>query len=178
MRYTFDLTEQDYLDFNMFTVKNYVFYQKKKKLFHIIFTILPFATGFAMWFFEKRKSLEIDFIVGFFVAVIPLTILFWIGFPRFFDALTLRNAKKILLKEGKNNILGERTISFEDDKICTITKFEENSIQYVAIINMKQSCNAAYLYISPAMAIILPFRVFTDETKKKEWFDFIHTKLK
>ena len=117
MRYTFDLTEQDYLDFNMFTVKNYVFYQKRKKLFNIIFTILPFATGFAVWFFEKRKSLEIDFIVGFFVAVIPLTILFWIGFPRFFDALTLRNAKKILLKEGKNNILGERTISFEDNKI-------------------------------------------------------------
>ena len=54
--------------------------------------------------------------------------------------------KKILLNDGKNNILGERTIFFEDDKICTKTKFEENSVQYVAITDMKQSCNAVYLY--------------------------------
>lgn len=81
-------------------------------------------------------------------------------FPRFFDALTLRNAKKILLKEGKNNILGERTISFEDDKICTKTKFEKNSVQYVVIIDMKQSCNAAYLY-KRLLALLILLLVYT-----------------
>ncbi len=57
---------------------------------------------------------------------IPLTVLFWLGSPKLFDALMLRNAKKILFKEGKNNILGERILFFAEDSIRTSTKWEEN----------------------------------------------------
>lgn len=69
--------------------------------------------------------------------------------------------KKILLNEGKNNILGEKTIFFEDDKICTKTKFEENSIQYVAIIDMKQSCIGVYLYkrLLALLILLLVYKV-------------------
>lgn len=177
MKYTFDLTEEDYLQFNMFTAKNYTFYQNQKKLFRILFTLLPFATGFGMWIFRGLQRPDIDFIVGYLVAVIPLSVLFWIGFPKFFDALTLRNAKRILFKEGKNNILGERILFFEEGSIRTSTKFEESSIQYGAITQMRQSDKAAYLYTAPTMALILPFRVFTDEESKQKCLAFIHTKL-
>lgn len=177
MKYTFDLTEEDYLQYNMFTMKNYAFYQNQKKLFRILFTILPFATGLGMWIFKGIQRPGVDFIVGFLAAAIPLAVLFWLGFPKFFDTLTLRNAKKFLFKEGKNNILGERSLFFEEDGIRTITKFEERSIQYGAITQMRQSEKAAYLYTAPAMAIILPFRVFTDEATKQKWLAFIHMKL-
>ena len=177
MKYTFDLTEEDYLQFNMFTMKNYVFYQNQKKLFRILFTILPFATGLGMWIFKGLQRPGVDFIVGCLAAAIPLSVLFWLGFPKFFDALMLRNAKRILFREGKNNIFGERILFFEEDGIRTITKFEESSIQYGAITQMKQLDKAVYLYKAPTMAIILPLRVFTDEESKQKWFAFIHTKL-
>ena len=177
VEYTFNLTEQDYLDFNTFTVKDYAFYKKQKKLLHIIFTMLPFATGLLMWFFRGRRNPGVDFIVGFLIAVIPLTVLIWFYFPKFFDMLTLKNAKKVLFKEGKNNVLGERTVFFEADKIRTVSRFEESSIQYGAITQVKQSENAVYLYTAPAMAIVIPLRVFADDARKKEWLDFINTKL-
>ena len=49
MKFTFDLTEQDYLDFNMFTVKNYQFYRRQRKLLCIILTLIPFGTGLIFW---------------------------------------------------------------------------------------------------------------------------------
>ena len=178
MKFTFDLTEQDYLDFNMFTVKNYQFYRRQRKLLRIILTLIPFGTGLIFWLLEGAERLGVDFIVGFLVAMIPLSILFWFGFPKFFDATMLRNAKKILFKEGKSNILGKRSLFLEEDKIRTVTEYEESSIQYGAITQIRQSEKAIYLYTAPVMAMILPFRVFADETEKRECINFINTRLR
>lgn len=178
MKFIFELTEQDYLDFNMFTVKNYKFYKTKIKLFRVIFTIVPIGTGLVCWLFDGIKRSRADFMVGLFVAMTLLSILFWLVFPKFFDILMLRNAKKILFKEGKNNILGERTLFFEEDKIQTLTEYEESSIHYGAITQIKQSEKAIYLYTAPAMAMILPIRVFADEVEKQEFINFINTRLR
>lgn len=95
-------------------------------MFRIIFTIVPIGTGLVYWFLDGAKRSRSDFVVGLFVAMTLLSILFWFVFPKFFDALTLKNAKKILFKEGKNNILGERILFFAEDSIRTSTKWEEN----------------------------------------------------
>ena len=34
-----------------------------------------------------------------------------------------------------------------------------------------------YLYTSPAMALILPLRIFANEAEKRAFFDFINAKL-
>ena len=175
MKFTFELTEQDYLDFNMFTVKNYKFYQKQLRLFRILFTMVPYGIVIVDYLLTGTRGT--DFMVGFLVAMIPLSVLFWFGFPKLYDALTLKNAKKILFKEGKNNIFGERSLFFENDKIRTVTKLEESSILYEAITQIKQSEQAIYLYTSPAMALILPCRVFANEAEKQACLDFINAKL-
>ena len=175
MRFTFNLTEQDWLDFNMFTVKNYEFYKRQKGVFRIVFTILPFAVGAVFWLLEGLK--RPDFIVGLLAAMIPLSLLFWFTFPRLYDALTLWNAKKILFKEGKSNILGSRTLFFEEDGIRTVTEYEESSLQYGAITKLQQSDKAVYLYTAPAMAVVLPLRVFEEEGNRQKWVDFIRARL-
>lgn len=178
MKFTFELTEQDYLEFNMFTMKNYKFYKTQIKLFRIIFTIVPIGTGLVHLLLDGAKSSRTDVIVSLFVAMTLLSILFWFVFPKFFDALTLRNAQKILFKEGKNNSLGEQTILFEKDKIQIVTEYEKSSIQYAAITQIKQSEKAIYLYTAPAMAMILPIRVFADEAEKQECINFINARLR
>lgn len=90
----------------------------------------------------------------------------------------MRNAKKILFKEGKSNILGKKSLFLEEDKIRTVTEYEESSIQYGAITQIRQSEKAIYLYTAPVMAMILPFRVFADETEKQECINFINTRLR
>ena len=75
MEYIFDLTEKDYLNFNMFTATNYVFYQKQKRYFCLIFTILPSVVYFSMKFFEGRNFPGPDVVFVFLVSIVPLTVL-------------------------------------------------------------------------------------------------------
>ena len=71
MEYIFDLTEKDYLNFNMFTATNYVFYQKQKRYFCLIFTILPSVVYFSMKFFEGRNFPGPDVVFVFLVSIVP-----------------------------------------------------------------------------------------------------------
>lgn len=177
MKFTFDLTEQDYLDFNMFTVRNYKLYKKQSLLLRIIFAIVPFATGLVMWLLKGAGKAGVDFNIGTLVAMIILSLLFWFMAPKLFDRMTLRNAKKILFREGNSNIPGERSVSFDAENIRTVTEYEESLMQYGAITEIKQSDNAIYIYISPAMAIILPFRAFSDEAEKQALLDFVSARM-
>ncbi len=38
MKFTFDLTERDYLDFNLFTMENHNIIKKQKKYLRLLFT--------------------------------------------------------------------------------------------------------------------------------------------
>ena len=74
MKFTFELTEQDYLDFNMFTVKNYKFYKTQMKLFRGIFTIIPIGTGLVNLLLKGEKRIEV--IVSLFIVMTLISILF------------------------------------------------------------------------------------------------------
>ena len=176
MKFTFELMEQDYLDFNMFTVKNYKFYKTQMKLFRGIFTIIPIGTGLVNLLLNGEKRIGV--IVALLIVMTLISILFWCGFPKFYDALMLRNAKKILFREGENRILGKRTLFFEEDRIQTVTEYEESCVKYAAITQIKQSDKAIYLYTAPAMAMILPIRVFADEAEKQECINFINARFR
>lgn len=174
MKFTFDLTEQDYLDFNMFVIKNYKMYQRQLLVFQIIFTIIPLAERL-YFFITKPENLKAN-VVMLFVMVI-LSVLFFKFFPKVFNALTLRRAKALLFKEGKNNILGERTIEFGEDKIYSKTIYTESFTDYKMITKTDFSNTAFYIFTLPAMAIIIPFRVFSSREEKDAFIVFLYSKL-
>ena len=75
MKFTFELTKQDYLDFNMFTVKNYKFYKTQMKLFRGIFTIIPIGTGLVNLLLKGEKRIGV--IVALLIVMTLISILFW-----------------------------------------------------------------------------------------------------
>ena len=141
MKFTFELTKQDYLDFNMFTVKNYKFYKTQMKLFRGIFTIIPIGTGLVNLLLNGEKRIGV--IVALLIVMTLISILFWCGFPKFYDALMLRNAKKILFREGENHVLGKRTLFFEEDKIQTVTALSGGAM--LAAIKLRFSNIKVYM---------------------------------
>lgn len=174
--FKFDLTEQDYLDFNMFTVRGYRFYKTQRFFARVLFALAPLG----VWLYEyiRTNGGEIPEFQPILLGIMAgLSVVFWAYLPKFYDFLILFNAKRILFKEGKRNILGERILTFEDDQIHMVTQFEDTSMKYGIIIGIKESDSGVYLYVSPEMGIIVPTRVFESEQEKSEFLQFIESRI-
>lgn len=175
MRFRFDFTEQDYLDFNMFAIESLRFYQRQKKVFHVVFTALPIATWLVLWLMEGRGSMNVEDKIALVVMGI-ISLLFYFYFPKFYYMLNFKNAKKILFKEGRSNLFGRTTIEFGEEKIVHITEYEESAIRYEKITKIMESDQAVYLFTAPTMALILPRRAFENRDEEAVFMDFIKRK--
>lgn len=176
MRFSFDFTKQDYLDFSMFAVGDLKFYRRQKKLFHIVFTVIPPGMWLVLWLMEGTGTIDfVDKCTLFVMGV--LSLLFYHYFPKLHDALILANTKKIIFKEGRSNIFGRTTIEFGEEKVLHITEYEESSMRYEKITKVMESDKAIYLFTAPSMAVILPLRVFESREEKEDFSYFIRGKI-
>ncbi|MDO4793152.1 MAG: YcxB family protein [Filifactor alocis] len=176
LRFSFDFTKQDYVDFSMFAIEGMKFYRRQKKLFHIVFTLIPPGMWLFFWLMEGRG--RIDFVDKCTLSVMGvLSFLFYRYFPKFYDALILANTKKIIFKEGRSNIFGRTTVEFGEDKLLHITEYEESSMRYEKITKVMESDKAIYLFTAPSMAVILPLRVFESREEKEAFAEFIGRKV-
>lgn len=131
------------------------------------------SLGLYFFIFDK-KEFQIKLIM--FITMVIISLLFFIFFSKLFEKICQRNVKKILFKEGKINILGQRNIIFDEEKIYIMMEYEENVIMYEKITEIKLSDEAVYLFTAPTIAIILPIRIFSDTKEKKELTDFLENK--
>ena len=177
MKFTFDLTERDYLDFNLFTMENHNIIKKQKKYLRLLFTAIPFLVFLVDWLLKGRFRPVFAEVVCF-IAIAIFSILIWFYFPKRYNKIIQKNAEKILFKEGRVNILGKRELFFEEKSIRYVTEYEEGVTKYEMITEMKEADTAIYLYTSPATAIMLPLRAFESEKEKKEFIHFIDTRIK
>lgn len=177
MEFSFHLREEDYLEFNMFTIRNYRFYKRQQKIFQILFALTPLTLGLLIWLVEDNMRLTLAdgisiLVMGF------LSWFFWNYGPKLYDQLIQINAKKILFREGKVNILGVKTLKFADDYIRQTGQYEETTIKYEMIMKVKEGKTAIYLYTAPAMAIIIPLGAFTGPDQKEDLVHWIETRCK
>lgn len=176
LRLSFDFTKQDYLDFSMFAIEDLKFYRRQKKIFHIVFTVVPTGVWLVFWLMEGTGT--IDFVDKCTLSVMGvLSLLFYRYFPKFYDALILANTKKIIFKEGRSNIFGRTTVEFGEERLLHITEYEESSMRYEKITKVMESDKAIYLFTAPSMAVILPLRVFESREEKEAFAEFIGRKV-
>lgn len=171
-KFTFELTEQDYLDFNMFWVKTSKYVRKQIRIFRILFALLPFLVLFLNLDTER---MDVFIITLVFFGVI--SILFFVYLPALHRAFTLMGLKRMLSGQRNNN-LGERTVMFEGNRMLHKTAYEDISMSYEKIVDLQQSDGAVYLFTAPAIALIIPFRVFATEEDKQRFIDFLKSKLR
>ncbi len=171
-KFTFELTQQDYLDFNMFWVKTSKYVQKQIRTFRILFALLPFLVLFL--------SLDTDRMDVFIITLVffsIISILLFVYLPALHRAFTLMGLKRMLAGQRNNN-LGERTVRFEENRILHKTAYEDISMSYEKIIDLQQSDGAVYLFTAPAIALIIPFRVFSTEEERQSFIDYLKLKLR
>lgn len=158
MKLTFDITRQDYLEFNKFH-----FFDTKLNR-----TIITGAsTVVILQLFLNREQFNWTATVISSIACILVYI--------FVINRSLNRTKNIPKKNG--TILGQKEIEFTDDKITYKTSNSEGSSDWSAIKVLKESSKAFYLYMDTNMAILVPKRVFNNTIEEAEFRNLINRKI-
>lgn len=168
MEIYYTLTEDDYMNFNLYHVRNSSTAKKALKMqrlmgpfLYLFFTILVYL----------YLDIPLPVLVIMFLA---LSSLWFFLYPRYFYNHILRSTKK-MIKEGTNDgLLGEHHMIVSDEGITDFSTNRETKVQWSGIQLFKEDDENLYLYNSSVSAYILPKR---DLKKTDVVRDYILSKI-
>lgn len=152
MELNYEITEKDYVDFNLFHAKNSKAIQKQitiqRLLVPVIYLLLAVIVSIAM---------DLPFLL-LFIPLLIVSIGWFFYYPAHFYRTVKRNAGK-MMKEGKNKgVLGEHTMIFTDEGLREISPKGEMTISWSGIEQFGEAPSGFYLYNSGMSALIIPKR--------------------
>ena len=152
MEIKYHLTEEDYINFNMFHIKNSKTAMRSLTIQRFIGPIIFIISSYVF-----SKIGDVSFL-GLFITFLILSILWVLFYPKYFYNHVIRHVKK-MIKEGKNDgLLGEHHMVMTEDGIVDSTANGETKVNWSGIQQAKENDDYFYLYNSSVSAYILPKR--------------------
>ena len=152
MEITYNLTEEDFLHFNMFHLKH-----SKSAIQSLNVQRFLTPVFFILMAFLLSKFGNIPFLELF--IVFSITSILWIIFyPWYFYNTVTRRMKK-MFKEGKNvGLLGEHVLSLNEEGLVESSANGQIKVNWSGITDFKEDEQYFYLYNSSVSAYIIPKR--------------------
>lgn len=164
MEIDYILSEEDYLHFNLFHIKNSRTTARaltiQRWIGPVIFVVFSFV------FANLDKDLPFPLILIIFLIV---SVLWYFLYPKYFFHYVKRQAKK-MINEGKNSgLLGRHRMTLTVEGIIDATATGETKVRWSGIQEFKEDTEYLYLYNSSVSAYILPKRDLLDRNKVKKF---------
>jgi hypothetical protein len=167
MELEYELTEDDYIAFNLYyvkhskTVKQSLFMQRF--LPPIIFLIFPFVLFWVTG----------EFLMVLLISFVLFSVVWIIFYPRYFYGYIKRNVSK-LLNEGSNaNILGRHVFISTEDGFVEKNRAEQRSGRWSSIERVEENDYYYFLFFSTMNAYIVPKRSFSDKDSQEKFKEMI-----
>ncbi|MEH7178280.1 YcxB family protein [Neobacillus vireti] len=165
MKIIYNLTEEDYLNFNLFHIKNS---ESASKSFNIQRYSIPIIYLIVAYVFSNLAD------IPFLYAFIPFLIMgiFWVLFyPKYFQNRIKSQTKK-MIREGKNEgLLGEHTMLLTEDGIIDTNSNGETKVNWSGVVKMMEDNSNLYLYNSSVSAYIIPKRELKELEEVRAFFE-------
>lgn len=172
MKINFELTKQDYIDFNLFhldhskTGRKTLFIQRY--IVSLIFILAPFVL---------RWITEIPF--SYWMVVCLAAYILWvINYPKSLKKSVVKRIDK-MLSEGKNtSLIGDNDIVINEGCITRITKQSESKSAWDTIESVQQNQKNIYIYNSALSAYIIPKRAFENKEDEASFINQVKAYIK
>jgi len=152
MQIQFKLTEEDFLNFNLYHVKHSKTATRALRLQQFL---IPLLYVLAAFIFSMIGDMPFLFLL---VPFLVLSVVWIFLAPKFFYSSVMRNVKK-MLKEGKaGGITGNYTMTLTEEGLAESTPIEEKKTRWDGITSFQEDDDYFYLYNSAVSAYILPKR--------------------
>lgn len=165
MKINYELTEEDYLHFNLFHVKQSKTATNSLNLQRFLTPVFFIIVAFI---FSKMGDMPFVFPLIVFGMI---SVLWVIYYPKYFYSHVMRQSKK-MLKEGKNDgLLGQQQMTLSEEGIVYLTSNGESQVKWSGIKKIVEDSDFFYLYNSSVSAYILPKRALSNVEEAKRYFN-------
>ena len=152
MNIHYELTEEDYINFNLYHIKHSKMGKRSLLLQRIV---TPFLYIIVAYLFSMIGNLPF---LPLFITFFIVSALWVIFYPKYFYRLIARNAKK-MIKEGKNDdLLGKHQLKMTEEGLVDTTANKETKVTWTGITAIQEDDGYFFLYNSSVSAYILPKR--------------------
>ncbi|KUP04350.1 hypothetical protein Q73_15875 [Bacillus coahuilensis m2-6] len=169
MELTYTLTEEDYLRFNVFHIKNSATGKKALNIQRYVTPVFFVVIAYVFSIILHKPFLEVFlpfFIVG------ALWVLFY---PKYFYNHITRTVKKAFREGNNEGLLGQHRLTIDDEGFVDETANGLTRLAWAGVVEVKEDEHSLYIYNSAVSAYILP----KQEIDKVEGFrKYLNVKLK
>lgn len=160
MEFNFEVTEEDYIKFNLYHYENSPLQKRTYNLLRYLVPLLASAPIYAIGT-SILKQPKIYWIV---IAVLFIAV--WIiTYPNQYKKLLIKQTKK-MLKEGDNSSLfGKKTMLIDENNIKVYSESTSETVSRKSIKAVKVYDDMILIYLSGITAHIIPRRYLNDESK-------------
>ncbi len=170
MKFEYELTKEDLIDFNLF----HIMYAKSTRRSAFIQRYILSLLLIVFPIFLSQWSI-IQFEYG--LTVFMLFYLYWVVFyPRRLKRIVTKRISK-MYNDGGNSVIGTHTLEISEEDIVDRSKHTEVKTQFKAIEDIVENKEHIYIYVNANSAHIIPTRIFVNEAEKIDFLAFTQQRV-
>ncbi|NMA82660.1 MAG: YcxB family protein [Epulopiscium sp.] len=168
MHIQYEISKEDYIQFNMFHVKHSPTVQRtlfiQRYIISLVFLVVPFVMHWT-----AQAPLKIA------IPIFFITYVLWvIMYPKHFMKNIKKNTAK-MIDEGKDeSLLGSQELWVTEDGIVKKTDVGEVKTSWKAVQKVTWDESILYIYVGVMSAYIIPFRAFKTEEEKEKFIQEVN----
>lgn len=152
MEIKYVLTEEDYVHFNMYHIKNS---EAAMKMLNLQRYLTPIFFIIVSILLSQVSEIPLPISLSVFLVI---GILWYIYYPKYYERFLVKQVKK-MFSEGKNDgLLGEHILTLSEEGLVETTSNGETRASWTSIKNFKEDKDYYFLYNSSISAYIIPKR--------------------
>ena len=172
MTVQYEVTEADYVNFNLYHEKAT---KIKRKAEALVFTLISAAVLCLLVMVDRLFGITVSIpllLIRFGIAMLSTGLL--LVFPIYF--IHKRDVKKYLRSGRHNDFIGKQTFLFHESTFEVKNIYGMTHTYYLAVEKICLANHCLYVYIGSVKAFIVPLSAFTDDKQKQSFLSLMKQK--
>ena len=171
MEFHYDITKQDYIDFNVNYFDNNAVVQRSIMMTRVAAAVIVLLGGSLLMYLIDRLSV----FSTVFYAVLAVAVFFWV--PWYMRRKVIKNVDRILKNARNQQLCGSKTLILRDEEFELMGENEDTVYRYDAVQRTASDAGHYFIFIDEFSAIIVPFTAFADDAQKQAFYDRISANI-
>ena len=171
MELHYEITEQDFIDYNLYFIAHDAMTQKTIRRMSTLTAVLVLVGGTALMYLLDTLS---PVSVGMYVVLAAVC---FFGCPVWFTHKARKNVHRTIERASNRHICGPKTLRLTDTGVQLVGESEDSSYPYAAFQRVITAEKQVYLYLDDLSALIVPRRAFPDEEARRTFVRMLEGRI-